>query len=156
VKQVEASVPVFGMKTLEGQLNETLTTERLIAMLSAAFGALATVLAAIGLYGVMAFVVVNRTKELGLRIALGAQQSAVAWLVMREVLMLVLIGLIVGVPVAYGLGRYVSSQLFNVPAADAWTAAIAILILTSIASLAGFLPARRATAIDPIKTLRYE
>jgi predicted permease len=156
VKQVDSSIPVFGIKTLETQLDETLTTDRLIAMLSAAFGILATVLAAIGLYGVMAFVVVNRTKEIGLRMALGAQQGAVAWLVMREVLMLVTIGLLVGVPVAYLLGRYVSSQLFNVPAADLWTAAIAILILKAIASLAGFLPARRATSIDPIKTLRYE
>jgi ABC-type antimicrobial peptide transport system permease subunit len=88
--------------------------------------------------------------------ALGAQQSAVAWLVMREVLFLVIIGLMVGVPAAYWLGKYVSSQLFNVPAADVWTAATAVLILTVIASLAGFLPARRATTIDPIKTLRYE
>ena len=156
VKSLEASMPVFEMKTVESQLDETLTTERLIATLSATFGALATLLAAIGLYGVMAFVVANRTKEIGLRMALGAQQSAVAWLVMREVLFLVLVGLLVGVPVAYWLGRYVSSQLFNVPAADIWTAAIAILILTGIASMAGFLPARRATTIDPIKTLRYE
>ena len=87
-------MPVFEMKTLENQLDETLTTERLIAGLSAAFGALATLLAAIGLYGVMAFVVANRTKEIGLRMALGAQQSAVAWLVMREVLVLVAVGLI--------------------------------------------------------------
>jgi ABC-type antimicrobial peptide transport system permease subunit len=156
VKSLEASMPVFNMKTLDKQLDETLTTERLIATLSAAFGALATLLAAIGLYGVMAFVVANRTKEIGLRMALGAQQSAVAWLVMREVLALVAVGLVVGVPVAYYLGRYISSQLFNVPAADIWTAATAILILACIASLAGFLPARRATAIDPIKTLRYE
>ncbi|HYP04644.1 MAG TPA: ABC transporter permease [Bryobacteraceae bacterium] len=156
VKSVQASVPVYEMKTLDDQLDETLTTERLIATLSAAFGALATLLAAIGLYGVMAFVVANRTKEIGLRMALGAQQSAVAWMVMREVLVLVFVGLVVGVPAAYFLGRYVSSQLFNVPAADVWTAAIAVLILTGIASLAGFLPARRATTVDPIKTLRYE
>jgi predicted permease len=156
VKSQEATIPVFEMKTLEAELDETLTTERLIATLSAAFGALATLLAAIGLYGVMAFVVANRTKEIGLRMALGAQQSAVAWLVMREVLLLVLAGLVFGVPVAYFLGRYVSSQLFNVPAADVWAAATAIAILTGIASLAGFLPARRATTIDPIKTLRYE
>lgn len=156
IKGLEASMPVFEMKTLETQLDETLTTERLIATLSAAFGALATLLAAIGLYGVMAFVVANRTKEIGLRMALGAQQSAVAWLVMREVLILVGVGLVVGVPTAYFLSKYVSTQLFNVPAADAWTAAIAIAILTAIASAAGFFPARRATAVDPIKTLRYE
>jgi predicted permease len=156
VKGLEASMPIFEMKTLEGQLDETLTTERLVAALSTAFGALATLLAAIGLYGVMAFVVANRTKEIGLRMALGAQRSAVAWLVMREVLLLVTVGLFVGVPIAYGLSRYVSAQLFNVPGADAWTAAVAITILTTIAAAAGFFPARRATSVDPIKTLRYE
>jgi ABC-type antimicrobial peptide transport system permease subunit len=149
-------MPVFEMKTLEKQLDETLTTERLIAVLSTSFGVLATLLAAIGLYGVMAFVVANRTKEIGLRMALGAQQASVAWLVMREVLMLLALGLIIGVPVAYGLGRFVSTQLFNVPAADMWTAAGAIAILSLVATAAGFVPARRATAVDPIKTLRYE
>jgi ABC-type antimicrobial peptide transport system permease subunit len=88
--------------------------------------------------------------------ALGAQQSAVAWLVMREVLVLVAIGLFVGVPVAYLLSKYVSTQLFNVPASDGWTAVTAIVILTGIAAAAGFFPAKRATAVDPIKTLRYE
>ena len=156
MKELDASLPIFEMKTLEKQLDETLTTERLIAMLSTAFGVLATLLAAIGLYGVMAFVVANRTKEIGLRMALGAQQASVAWLVMREVLALLAFGLIVGVPAAYGLGRYVSTQLFNVPAADIWTALSAIAILSLVAAAAGFVPARRATAVDPIKTLRYE
>ena len=144
------------MKTLENQLDQTLTTERLVAALSAAFGVLATLLAAIGLYGVMAFVVANRTREIGLRMALGAQQSSVAWLVMREVLMLLGVGLSVGVPVAYGLSRYVSTQLFNVPRADAWTALTAMCVLAAIAVAAGFVPARRATSVDPIKALRYE
>jgi len=156
VKELDPSLPIFEMKTLEKQLDETLTTERLIAILSTAFGVLATLLAAIGLYGVMAFVVANRTKEIGLRMALGAQQASVAWLVMREVLGLLAVGLIVGVPGAYGLGRYVSTQLFNVPAADIWTAVSAITILSLVAATAGFVPARRATAVDPIKTLRYE
>ena len=113
IKGLEASMPVFEMKTLENQLDETLTTERLIAALSTAFGRLATLLAAIGLYGVMAFVVASRTKEIGLRMALGAQQAAVAWLVMREVLILVAIGLVVGVPSAYFLSKYVSSSVIQ-------------------------------------------
>jgi ABC-type antimicrobial peptide transport system permease subunit len=149
-------MPVYEMKTLEKQLDETLATERLIAALATAFGILATLLAAIGLYGVMAFVVANRTKEIGLRMALGAQVPAVAWLVMREVLVLLGAGLVVGVPVAYWLGKYVSSQLFNVPATDTPVALLAVLMLTLIAVAAGLIPTRRATAIDPIKTLRYE
>ncbi len=156
IKGINSSMPVFGMKTLENQLDQTLSTERLVAVLSTAFGVLATLLAAIGLYGVMAFVVANRTREIGLRMALGAQQSSVAWLVMREVLMLLGIGLVVGVPVAYGLSGYVSTQLFNVTPVDAWTALSAICVLATIAIAAGFVPARRATSVDPIKALRYE
>ncbi len=144
------------MKTLESQLDETLTTERLIAALSAAFGALATLLAAVGLYGVMAFVVARRTKEIGVRMALGAQQGAVVWLVLKEVLVLLAIGLGIGIPAAYSLSRYVSTQLYGVKPADVSTAAVAITILAAVAVLAGFVPARRASAIDPIKALRYE
>jgi predicted permease len=156
IKGIDSSMPVFEMKTLENQLDQTLSTERLVAALSTAFGVLATLLAAIGLYGVMAFVVANRTKEIGLRMALGAQQSSVAWLVMREILLLLGIGLLVGAPVAYGLSRYLSAQLFNVPASDAWTALAAMTVLVVIAAAAGFVPARRATSVDPIKALRYE
>ena len=94
---------------VEGQLDETLLTDRLIALLSAGFGLLATMLASIGLYGVMAFVVARRRKELGIRLALGAQPGVVIWMVMREVLVLLAIGLAVGIPAAIALGRYVST-----------------------------------------------
>jgi ABC-type antimicrobial peptide transport system permease subunit len=97
------------MKTVEGQLDETLLSDRLVALLSAGFGLLATILASIGLYGVMAFVVARRRKELGIRLALGAQPGRLIWMVMREVLVLLAIGLAVGVPAALLLGRYVSS-----------------------------------------------
>ena len=106
VKELDAAMPVYELKTLAAQLDQTLLTERLIALLSAGFGLLATLLAAIGLYGVMAFVVARRTKEMGLRMALGAQRGLVIWLVMKEVLLLLAIGLAVGVPSAIGLGRY--------------------------------------------------
>ena len=116
VKELDASMPVFGIKTVESQLDETLLTDRLVAMLSAAFGLLATLLASIGLYGVMAFVVARRRKELGIRIALGAPRGTVQWTVMREVIWLLGIGLVVGVPLALALGGYLSSRLYRHPA----------------------------------------
>ena len=116
VREQDSSMPIYEMKTLENQLDETLTTERLIATLSGAFGVLATVLAAIGLYGVLAFVVARRTKEIGLRMALGAPQGSVVWMVRKEALILLAIGLAVGVPGALLLSHYVSSQLFGVKA----------------------------------------
>ena len=156
VGNVDRSVPVYGMKTLETQLDETLSTERLIASLAVVFGALATVLVALGLYGVMAFVVTRRTKEIGLRMALGAPRSEVLWLVLREVLVLLSVGLAAGIPCAYLLSRYVSSQLFGVAPADVWTGVGAVAVLALVAAIAGFVPARRASAIDPITALRYE
>jgi predicted permease len=156
VKKLDASMPVYELKTLGGQLDETLLTERLIALLSAGFGMLATLLAAIGLYGVMAFVVARRTKEMGVRMALGAQPASVIWLVMKEVLMLLVLGLAVGIPAAIGLGRFVSTQLYGIKASDPWTAGASMLMLIIVASLAGFVPAQRASRIDPILALRYE
>ena len=156
IAELDPAMPVYQMKTLERQLDDTLSTERLIAMLSAAFGILATLLAAMGLYGVMAFVVARRTKEIGLRMALGAQRTEVVWMVMKEALLLVGIGLAVGIPCAYFLSRYVSSQLFSVTPTDIWTALSALAILAAVAAGAGLVPARRASGIDPIRALRYE
>ncbi len=156
VKALDAGMPVFDMKTLSAQLDETLLTERLIALLSAGFGMLATLLAAIGLYGVMAFVVARRTKEMGLRMALGAARSSVLWLVMREVLVLLAIGLAVAIPAAFGLGRFVATQLYGVKAGDPSVAVLSVLVLSVVAALAGFIPAHRASRIDPILALRYE
>ncbi len=156
VRAIDPAMPVYAMKTLESQLDDTLSTERLIAALSAAFGALATLLAALGLYGVMAYVVARRTKEIGLRMALGASQKSVVWMVLREALALLGTGLAVGVPAAFLLSRYVSSQLFGVKPTDIWTAAAALVILAGVAAGAGWLPARRASSIDPIQALRYE
>ena len=156
VKNLDASMPVYQMKTLEAQLDETLLTDRLIAMLSAGFGLLAAALASIGLYGVMAFVVARRSKELGIRLALGAEPGSVIWMVMKEVLVLLAIGLAVGVPTAMALGRYVSSQLYGIQPNDPWMAMGTMLLLAAVAALAGLIPARRASRIDPILALRYE
>jgi predicted permease len=156
VKRLDAGMPVYDVKTVEGQLDETLLTDRLIALLSAGFGFLATLLASIGLYGVMAFIVARRRKEIGLRLALGAEPAGVLWIVMREVLILLTIGLAVGVPVAIGLGQYVSSQLYGIQPNDPWMAIGTVLLLTVVSAAAGLIPATRASRIDPILALRYE
>jgi predicted permease len=156
VKRLDAAMPVYDVKTLQGQLDETLLTDRLIALLSGGFGLLATLLASIGLYGVMAFIVARRRKELGIRLALGAEPSGVLWIVMREVLLLLTIGLAVGVPSAIALGRYVSSQLYGIQPNDPWIAVSTVALLAVVSAAAGLIPASRASKIDPILALRYE
>jgi predicted permease len=156
VRKLDASMPIYELKTLETQLDETLLTDRLVALLSAGFAFLATLLAAIGLYGVMAFVVARRTRELGVRMALGAQRASVIWLVMKETLFLLVIGLAVGVPSAMVLGRYVSTQLYGIQTSDPWIAVSTILVLATVAAAAGMIPAHRASRIEPMLALRFE
>jgi len=156
VAALDGSIPIYELKTLAQQLDETLLTERLVAMLSAGFGLLATVLAAIGLYGVMAFAVTRRTREMGVRMALGARPAAVVWLVMREVLALVGIGLLAGAPAAIALGHFVSSQLYGIEPRDPGVASATVAILSLAAAAAGFLPAWRANRTSPVLALRYE
>lgn len=156
VAELDSGIPVFAMKTLDRQLTETLNTERLIAALSAAFGLLATLLAAAGLYAVMAFVVARRTKEIGLRIAMGAQRGTILRMMMKETLVLLAIGLAVGVPATYFLSRFVSSQLFGVTPADMGSAMLALAVLSLAAVCAGLVPAIRASTIDPMIALKYE
>jgi predicted permease len=156
VRQLDASIPVYSMKTVEGQLDETLLTDRLVAMLSAGFGALATLLASIGLYGVMAFVVARRRKELGIRLALGAQPGLLIWMVMREVLVLLAVGLAIGVPAALGLASYVASQLYGIQPRDPFIATWTVLLLAAVSAAAGLIPAHRASRTDPMMVLRTE
>jgi predicted lysophospholipase L1 biosynthesis ABC-type transport system permease subunit len=160
VRRIDNAMPVFGMKTLERQLDETLLTDRLVALLAAGFGLLAAALASIGLYGVMAFVVARRRKELGIRLALGATRGGVIWMVMREVLALLAIGLVVGIPSAYGLLTYVSSkadiQLYGVQTYDPLVGGLTALLLITVTVLAGLIPAQRASRISPMLAIRYE
>jgi putative ABC transport system permease protein len=156
IQQIDGNVPMFNLRTLEAQADQSLLNERLVATLSTAFGVLATVLAVIGLYGVMAFTVARRTREIGVRMALGAVQGDVIWLVMREVLLLVGTGMVLGLAGAFALSKYVSSQLYGVGANDPITMLAAIALLGAVALLAGYIPARRATLVNPVLALRYE
>jgi ABC-type antimicrobial peptide transport system permease subunit len=156
VPAVDRSLPVFETKTVQAQLDETLLSDRLVALLSAGFGLLATLLASIGLYGVMAFVVARRRKEVGIRIALGAQRPAILWSVMQEVLILLAMGLAIGIPTGLGLGKFVSAQLYGIQGDDPSVAIGTMLLLTVVSALAGFIPAHRASRVDPILALRYE
>jgi predicted permease len=156
VRDVDANVPLYRLHTVDEQVEVSLLTERLLAALSSAFGLLATLLAAIGLYGVMAYMVARRTREIGIRMALGAGGGSVVWLVMREVMTLAAIGLAIGLPAAWALIRLVETQLFGISATDPVTMLLAAVGIGGVAALAGYLPARRATGIDPIRALRWE
>jgi predicted permease len=153
---VDASVPVHDMRTLDGQMEISLLTERLLATLSSVFGCLATLLAALGLYGVMAFMVARRTREIGIRMALGAGKGSVMWMVLGETLTLAAIGVAIGLAGAYAVTRLIQAQLFGVEPTDLLTLAAASLGIAAVTALAGYLPARRATAIDPMRALRWE
>ncbi len=156
VRGVDTGVPLYDLHTVDQQVENSLVTERLLATLSAGFGVLATLLAAIGLYGVMAFMVARRTREIGIRMALGATGGSVAWMVMREVLVLAGAGVGIGLAGALWLTRLVETQLFGVKPADPATLAAAALGIAAVAALSGYLPARRATGIDPMRALRWE
>jgi putative ABC transport system permease protein len=156
VQALDRSLSVFETKTVQAQLDDTLLSDRLVALLSAGFGLLATLLASVGLYGVMAFVVARRRKELGIKIALGAQRTTILWTVMREVLILLAIGLSVGIPSALGLGTFASAQLYGIQGHDPSVAVGTTLLLMIVAAVAGWIPAHRASRVDPMLALRYE
>jgi predicted permease len=156
VRVIAPNVPVFDLKTMSERVNDSVYTERFSALLAVLFGAVAAVLAGVGLYGVLAYSVARRTPEIGIRMALGALPSQVVRLIMKEVLALVAVGIIIGLPAALALARLMSSQLYGVNAQsfDVFSAATAAVAL--FAALAGLIPACRASRVDPKEALRYE
>ena len=155
-RRIDPAIPLFDLKTMTAQAAESLFLERLAALLATLFGVLATLLAAIGLYGMMSYAVVRRTREFGIRIALGALKPRIVWSVLREVALLVVVGLALGLPAAYGLARLAEALLYGLSPTDPVALAGACVLLVLVAVAAGSVPAGRATRVDPITALRSE
>jgi predicted permease len=156
VAQVNDKLPILNMTSLRMQTDEALKQERLIAQLVSFFGLLGLLLSCVGLYGIMAHAVVRRTNEIGIRMALGAERRDITWMVLRESLLLVAVGLAVGLPASWGAAQLISSQLFGLRPSDPLTLLTAVTLLTIVAALAGYLPARKASRVNPLVALRYE
>ena len=156
VQSIDANVPVGDPTPMIVLVGNSIYTDRLIAVLSGAFGVLATLLAAVGLYGVVGYAVSRRTAEIGLRVALGALPADVLQMVLAEAARIVAAGILVGLAAAVALGRLVQSQLFGIEPADPWTLAGAVTLLALVTVAAAFVPAWRASKIDPLEALRYE
>jgi predicted permease len=156
VAAIDRNVPVAEMRTQEEQIRETLGTERMFAGVVSSFGVIAALLAAIGLYGVMAYAVTRRTSEIGIRLALGAGRGDVQWMVLRESLWMVAAGLVVGIPAALALTRYVQATLYGIKPNDPVSFVAAGALMIAVAGMAAWIPARRAARVDPMRALRCE
>jgi macrolide transport system ATP-binding/permease protein len=156
VRQVDPNLPMVDISTQLEQVERRFQQEKLFAQAYALFGALALLLAAIGLFGLMSYSVSRRTNEIGIRMALGAQRGHVLRVVMVESMILVAVGVLVGAAAAIAASRFVATLLFGLAATDARTLATAIGVMVLVSALAGFLPARRASRVDPMVALRYD
>jgi ABC-type antimicrobial peptide transport system permease subunit len=156
MRDLDAAVPPLQLRTMETQVRRSLGNQRFMTALSMVFSLLATLLAMVGLYGVMAYGVTRRTREIGVRMALGAVAPRVVWLVLREALILIACGVTIALPASWWLSRFVRSELHGVTETDPLTAVAAVTALTAVAMMAGIIPAMRAARIDPIRALRQE
>ena len=156
VRSIDPVLTITGLRTMGDQIEESISNERMIEVLALVFGGLAALLAGVGIFGVLAHATVQRTREIGIRIALGSTRLAICVLVLKETLRLGAVGLLVALPCAVLLGRMLHSQLFGVSAADPWTLAGVVLVMGLIGLSATLIPARRAASIDPVRALRIE
>jgi putative ABC transport system permease protein len=156
VRRVDPNVPIYNVRTIDQQLDRFLGRERTFARLSSTFGLLALALSAVGLYGVMANAVSRRTRELGIRVALGAAPGSIVRLVLNDAALLVALGIGAGLPCAYLLAKTIQSVLFEVTPGDWKSVAAAVVVLTMVAAASAWLPARRAARVDPLAALRSE
>jgi putative ABC transport system permease protein len=156
MRSIDAVLSIAGLRTMDDQIEESIRNERMIGVLALVFGGLATLLAGVGLYGVLAYTTVQRTREIGIRIALGSTRLAISGLVAKEMLRLGAIGVLVAVPCAVLLGRTLRSQLFGVSAADPFTLAGVVLLMGLVGLAAALVPARRAASVQPMEALRAE
>jgi ABC-type antimicrobial peptide transport system permease subunit len=156
LNELDSNLPVYDVRSFEEQINRRLSPNKLVAFLALAFGALAGLLAAMGIYGLLAYSVTQRTREIGVRMALGAEPKRVGWMVLADVASLTGIGVLLGLPLAYALSKLINSMLYGVQAFGILSVGIALFALFLVATIAAYVPAFRATRIDPMKALRYE
>jgi predicted permease len=156
IGEIDSNLPIADVRTLTQQVNDSLAQQRAFSELTGFFGFLGLALACVGLYGVMAYNVARRTNEIGIRMALGSQRSEVLWMVLRQTLSLIGIGIAIGIPVALAAARLIASQLYGLKPSDPSTVVFAALTLAGVGLAAGYVPARRATKVDPMEALRYE
>jgi ABC-type antimicrobial peptide transport system permease subunit len=156
VRELDPNLPVYDVKTMRRVLEEDLFPARIVAILSAGFASLAALLAALGIYGVLAYLVVQRTREIGIRMALGAEPGDVRWLVVKEVGSMVIAGVVIGLPLAYGMAHYSESLLYGVTAGSPLSYVLGLALIAVVALVACYLPARKATRVDPLVALRFQ
>jgi ABC-type antimicrobial peptide transport system permease subunit len=159
MQQLDPTLALDSLRTMDAQIDDDLSNDRMVALLAIAFGLLATLLAGVGIYGVLAYSTAQRTREIGIRMALGSTRLAISRIVLADVLALASVGILIALPVAFALTRMLRSELFGISPSDPFTIAFAVLLIALvalIALIAALIPARRAAAINPTEALRTE